>query len=261
MEENIKTQKKYKEASIWHRLGAYLIDIVLIGLVIGIVNQIITHVISIPDIPADTVEYMSTELQEVYFNTLDNSSSLSFVSFYNAVYSSSEAVQTAFLNWLSTNEVLSYETSVVKAGLLMLGLNLISGALIYFLYLCVLPAFWSKQTIGRLILKVQVVKEGDEKASLGNLTVRDLVGSYILSILNLCCGLQVILNIVFVCTRNRTIGDMISGTHLVTYDKSQEINETFNSNNNYQSEKKETPTFERVSDDDIEIVVDSDNND
>lgn len=49
------------------------------------------------------------------------------------------------------------------------------------LYFVVLPIFWEKQTVGRLLTKIKVVKETTEPATFKDLLVRELFGQEILS--------------------------------------------------------------------------------
>lgn len=240
-----------KESTILSRLGAYIVDIFIVGFVIFLITKIITSAVKLPEFSTDIINTMPSNVKDVYDALKASNGSVSFTDLYLECYMKGGEIKKAFLSWLTTSDISSYYSELQSKTWTILSLEIVTSLILYALYFVVLPCFWDKQTVGRLLLKVKVVKLDDSACSWGQFLTRDIIGSYVLQILNVCCGLHLILNIIFVLSRNKTLGDMISGTHLV-------------STNQVESNivEKSNTTFvrpERVSDDDIEIIVDDKN--
>ncbi len=86
----------------------------------------------------------------------------------------------------------------------------------FFLYFVVLPYFWDKQTIGRLVTKTKVLYL-NEKPSFGKIALREVVGTYLITIqLIVCCCIPGFINLVFLLGQENTvIADKIAGTTFV----------------------------------------------
>lgn len=86
---------------------------------------------------------------------------------------------------------------------------------IYILYFCIIPLFWSKQTIGRLVAKVRIVKLNGTKMTFGTLLFRDYVGKFFLGIMTL--GVIWIISVLMMSFArvHRTIHDRMANTLMV----------------------------------------------
>ncbi len=87
---------------------------------------------------------------------------------------------------------------------------------LFFLYLVVLPNFWSCQTVGRLAAGVKVVLLKDEqRASFGRLCLRELVGSFLFYEILSSSFITVIITWYLSASKGRSIVDYIGGTRLI----------------------------------------------
>jgi len=240
------------QSKILARLGAYIIDIFIVAFVIFIISQILSNIVKMPELTNEIISTMPSDVRAVYDSLILNNPDATITDLYIEISHSSTETATSFVTWLSSDSIISYTNELNSAIFKIVWTLVISIIVIYILYFAILPYFWDKQTVGRLILKVKVVREiDDEKPTLMNFLVRDVVGSCLLSVINVCCGLHFILNIVFVLSRNQTLGDMISGTRLV----STNSNEVVGDNENNPQENNFIPR-EKVKDEDIQIVID-----
>lgn len=240
------------QSKILARLGAYIIDIFIVAFVIFIISQILSNIVKMPELTSDVISTMPTDVRAVYDSLISKNADATITDLYIEISHSSTETASSFVKWLGSDDILSYTKELNSAMLKIVWTEVISVILIFTLYFAILPYFWDKQTVGRLILKVKVVREiDDEKPTLMNFIVRDVVGSCLLKVINVCCGLHFILNIIFVLSKNKTIGDMISGTYLV----STNSNEVIEDNENNPQENNFIPR-EKVKDEDIEIVID-----
>ena len=69
--------------------------------------------------------------------------------------------------------------STITAMLFTLG-----AIVIYFVYFIFLPMIWKKQTIGRWIAKVKVIKLNGSKLSFGTLLIREFLGKLFLGVMS-----------------------------------------------------------------------------
>lgn len=107
---------------------------------------------------------------------------------------------------------------LLKSACILLLLQTAVFVPIIFVYQIILPMFWKPQTLGRLVAGVRVMRlNSDEKAGIGSLMVRELVGGYIFNVMFVQSFVIPILNYVFSRNRGRSLADMISKTRLVDY--------------------------------------------
>ena len=210
------------QASKLQRFGAFVIDMLLIILVGTIISNFIESSITIPTLTTEAYDAMSSDLQ-IYYDSLSDTSFFNFVA--SLYESNNETLINDFAIWLTTTEGTNYYSSVTNALMLMYGLELLAYTIIVFLYLVVLPYFWDKQTLGRLVVKCKVAYGEDfEKPSFGKFFIREVIGGELINFFNCCCGIIAILNVAFIFSKNQTIADMISGTTFVRYDdKAKEL--------------------------------------
>ena len=105
--------------------------------------------------------------------------------------------------------------NILFSALKMLGIKISFELPIFFLYLVVLPYFWKPQTLGRAAKRLRVISQNEEKAGIGKLALRELIGGYLL--LNVLGGsfVFIFLTWYFSMTTGRSLADMIGGTRLI----------------------------------------------
>ena len=124
---------------------------------------------------------------------------------------------TAFLTTVDLTD-LTLAINLLKSSLICLGLMCVVYIPLMVIYQIVLPIFWDKQTLGRWVAGVRVMKlASDEKPSVGSLIVREIVGGFIFNTLFIQSLVMPILNYMFSRNRGRSLADMISKTKLVDY--------------------------------------------
>ena len=124
---------------------------------------------------------------------------------------------TAFLTTVDLTD-LTLAINLLKSSLICLGLMCVVYIPLMVIYQIVLPIFWDKQTLGRWVAGVRVMKlASDEKPSVGSLIVREIVGGFIFNTLFIQSLVMPILNYMFSRNRGRSLADMISKTRLIDY--------------------------------------------
>lgn len=117
-------------------------------------------------------------------------------------------------------------------------------------YFVILPIFWTKQTLGRFVLKIKVVmNDGDDsKVRPGTIILREIVGVLLIGLLNVCCCILLIINIILVCCGKSPIHDGVANTRMVS------------SEENFDDTLVRTTTTSESSqkDNSIEVVIDED---
>ena len=108
--------------------------------------------------------------------------------------------------------------STITAMLFTLG-----AIVIYFVYFIFLPMIWKKQTIGRWIAKVKVVKLNGSKLSFGTLLIREFLGKLFLGIMSF--GIVWIISIIMmeIATVKRTIHDRMANTLMVNVNFEEQV--------------------------------------
>lgn len=187
------------------RFMAFIIDYIIISVVSGLITSVI---------PQYNEKY--NNLIEIYMAIMEDASIL------------------------ENDEII---LGFFKNALFILGIASAILGVIYLLYFVVLPLFWSKQTIGRLVFNIRVVKNDNcQKPTIGNLLLREIVAGFI--IYNFLSSIILIVNI-FVCMNGgRSIADSIGKTRLV-YARALEVNNEMNNSNDYiEAEFKEVNSLD-----------------
>ena len=126
--------------------------------------------------------------------------------------------------------------NLLKSAFIIIGLHVVVFVPLMLIYQVIVPMFWKKQTVGRMVAGVRVMKlNSSEKPGLGSLLVRELVGGYIFNTLLSSTFVLPLLNYMFSRNRGRSLADMISKTRLVDYKLAQMIGleeEIIEENNN-----------------------------
>lgn len=166
----------YVNARSTQRFFAYFIDALLVGVIVNFLVRLI---------PSYT--YSISIFQEYYKSYLEG-------------------------NVIPDVEELSH---VLKHLAKAYGIMMLFEIPLFILYFIVLPYFWEKQTLGRLLLHVKVVSMDGNKPKLTSLILREFVGGIL--ILRFFSS-SVILPIIYwymSATSGRTLSDVIGGTRLV----------------------------------------------
>ena len=112
--------------------------------------------------------------------------------------------------------------NLLKSAFIIIGLHVAVFVPLMLIYQVIVPMFWEKQTVGRMVAGVRVMKlNSSEKPGLGSLLVRELVGGYIFNTLLSSTFVLPLLNYMFSRNRGRSLADMISKTRLVDYKLAQ----------------------------------------
>lgn len=209
------------------RFVAFLIDSILLAIVTSIVCSLIFLIFNLKSpamitMPTDEkkdelIEYLvkETNLPRDNFEGLDDRTFVIYVAALDATKYNDSFVHEAH-QWYSDYVSYSLKTSITA---------LIVYLIFFVAYYDILGYYWSKQTIGRMLMKIKVVTDGNDKAKCSTLILRDLVGFELINILNICCCIPLIVNIVLICGKDHTsIGDKLSYTQMITYENSMKTN-------------------------------------
>ncbi len=151
--------------------------------------------------------------------------------------------------YLNTMFITKSDISILLNDYLIMSvINSILLFILIILYFIVLPYFWENQTIGRTILHLQVVDNLEEKPSILQFILREIVGG--LFILNMLSFLIIIPILYWYYSVNRglTLSDMISKTRLidkdsVNSDKENVINASYEDVNEQKTEETDYKVF------------------
>lgn len=198
----------YNNANTSKRFIAYFIDYFIINFVSSIILPIIKPY-------ANALEQIS-EILKRYFNTGNLT----------------ESDITIFFNNYSTVFIIS---SIVTLILIIL-------------YFVVLVNIWKKQTVGRALLHLKVVDKIEEKPTISQLLLREVVGGFL--ILNIFSFTIIIPILYWYYSANRglSISDMIAKTRLIDTDshiifKDDYINTSYKDLNEQSEEETEYKVF------------------
>ena len=170
---------KYHKAMSYQRFLAFIIDFFIINLVATLILNLIPLYV-----------FHSEQLMDMY---------------------------SGMTEMIMNNDIESL-IELLKSACILLLLQTVVFVPIIFVYQIILPMFWKPQTLGRLVAGVRVMRlNSDEKAGIGSLMVRELVGGYIFNVMFVQSFVIPILNYVFSRNRGRSLADMISKTRLVDY--------------------------------------------
>lgn len=140
---NLEKKKVVKKMKVKFskRLGAYLIDIILLMLVLNILSPIIPKSNNVNDLAKQTTDVVEQ-------------------------FADKKISQEEFLN--KTSDI-SYDLSRATY------LDSIVSIMVYLLYFVVLPLFMKGQTLGKKLMKVKIVKVDNKEVSANNLLLRALL--------------------------------------------------------------------------------------
>jgi uncharacterized RDD family membrane protein YckC len=213
-----------KQATAWQRFGAFIIDFILIIILLEIFSRILSNFVKLPVLTEELINTMPEKLLKIYKQNPD-----SFLFYVNT----DQELNAAFVTWTQSAGVQEYVNNYIQAAVKITAITLLTLLVIVFLYYVLLPRFWKHQTLGRLFTKTKVITTDGTKLGIPQLLLREIVGGYIFYLFNVCCGLTFFINMIFVLTKNQTIGDMFARTIYVRLDNPKDsVNESHDDNNN-----------------------------
>ena len=232
----------YVKASSFQRLCAYAIDILLIYLLSSLLTTVILKMTSF-----DYSRY--NELQEL------------MVDKYNEFLKNPES---DFIELVGRSNLKEF----VKLYSIMNTVTIGLGLLLTVLYLVILPFFWEKQTLGRSIARIKVIRHtGDIKCNLGNLVRREVLGTFLFYLLLGPLSFLALISALVASLKGRSIADLISNTDLVMYNPitvDQEamnggnLNMNFFTNNENRNENNQNNNNDDVIDAKVNDIKDGD---
>ena len=203
------------------RFLAFVIDFIIIAIVVSIFAHILKSNIAIPVMSEEIINSMPENIREVYNNSNGD------ISLFLANVYGNQELQNSFYEWY-TSDGANFFNTYYQASFGLIAGQFAFYILVDFIYRVVIAFFWKGQTLGRFLTKTKIVTGDNKKPSFGCLFLREIIGFDLMGVFNCCCGIIFILNIVFVFTRNKTLGDMFAGTIYVRYDaKAEEIKNEF----------------------------------
>lgn len=117
-----------------------------------------------------------------------------------------------------TSAIFHHLTEYLKYFYVDLAFTILFTTIILILYLIVLPKFWNKQTLGRMLIKVKVVKKNGDDLSLKDIILREGVGVILMYVIlnNVLGGGIVFASVILAYVDGRSLVDYIAGTCLIT---------------------------------------------
>lgn len=170
---------------------------------------------------------------------------LSFIKPYTNALSEIGEISFRYLNTGSFTD--SDKTIFFNNYLLVTAISTIVTLILFILYFVVLAHLWKKQTVGRALLHLQVVDKIEEKPTILQLILREIVGGFL--ILNIFSFTIIILVLYWYYSVNRgiTISDMIAKTRLIDTDSySNDLDDVINVTYNDIDEKNKEETEYKV---------------
>lgn len=106
-----------------------------------------------------------------------------------------------------------YNIELLKYLMVELVVLIGCAALVFVGYLVILPHYWDKQTVGRMLSKTKVLMLDDKKLTIKAIILREFVGSFLLYY---CLGtIPLLISVLMLNKEQRSLVDRISGTKLI----------------------------------------------
>lgn len=173
---------KYPDASVLRRFAAFLIDYFLLWLVANLLLSWLVYPLVGYDLANLLTEKIAIIGDHLYDHTLDKT-----------IYHQVLILILLQFGWISA----------VMLPLIVL-------------YLCVLPCFWEKQTLGRGCFGLRVVSVQEKKVGFLRLCLREISGYVLLGLFFAFLIVPLLFLAFFVFYTNRSISDYIARTRLIS---------------------------------------------
>ena len=172
-----------KLANNSQRFLAYFVDFIIINFVVSLITSLIFTIIN-----------FDTELKTVIYNKMLEEVIV--------------AIETGYIN-----DYINYCIEFLKYSFFEIGIQIACASVVFIGYLVVLPHFWDKQTVGRLVSKTKVQMLNGSKPTTKAIILREFVGSFLLYY---CIGtIPLIISIVLTNKHQRSLVDKIANTNLI----------------------------------------------
>lgn len=195
----------YKSATKGQRFAALIIDILIFSIVSFIFVKVLNGIFSIEE-PTESLNYIIDHISDTDF--------------------------------LDSDIYKEHMDLITDYSVKNMSVSLVVYLAVFSLYFVLLPLVWSKQTVGRLAMKIKLAKKDGSVLSTGDVIVRELVGNFLIGyVLNICCCIPGIVNIIMLASNNQTIADKISqNTIYVKTDEFEEPKTPMNYDDIYDAE-------------------------
>jgi hypothetical protein len=189
------------KASTSQRLVAYLIDIFVIGVVVSLITDLVYYIARLDFSTIDVLtEQMLLQAQKIM-----------------------EILES---NGNATDQIVilqQYSIEIMKLYAIQLACTGAVSLVVFILYMVVLPLKWSKQTIGRAVMKCKVIypnvndlnEDALKKKTVKAFFIRELVAGWLLYYM-IGSLIVIIIALVYYKTRKRTLADAIYKTETVS---------------------------------------------
>ncbi len=201
-----------KKATFAQRFAAYVIDIIIVLIIFSVFSHIVEAIIKLPTLTDDLINLMSDRLKESY-----NKGGYTFLL---DVYTS-EDLTSDYNEWMALTDVKAFYDEYNKSYFTILGIDVIFLFIEWIIYFIIFPLHFKFQTVGRLFFKVRLISLNDETLSYGQLFKREILAVLFILIFNYFFFITLILDIVYIRSRNMSINDMFAHTMLVRIDKKE----------------------------------------
>ena len=273
------------------RFVAFLIDTIIIGFVTFLLSLLLLVVFRVkepqfekidPHVKPLLVEMINNKLSPTGNSNLTTDITDEQVALYVYYLVDDETVKKTCARYdsdfssriiNSVEDCRSYASASMKYTLTSSIVSFLSYLIIIVLYYDILGYYWSKQTVGRMLMKIKVESLEGKDPTMGTLVLRDLAGFGLYNILNICCFIALIINIIYITRDNISVGDRLSLTRMVRYDEAALNQENGNeyspymsshlyeNNSQFNTNKEEIKDAEIVDDDsDDNYDLDDENN-
>lgn len=235
------------------RFVAFLIDTIIIGFVTFLLSLLLLVVFRVkepqfekidPHVKPVLVEMINNKLSPTGNSNLTTDINDEQVALYVYYLVDDETVKNTCARYdsdfssmviNSVEDCRSYASASMKYTLTSSIVSFLSYLIIIVLYYDILGYYWSKQTVGRMLMKIKVESLEGKDPTMGTLVLRDLVGFGLYNILNICCFIALIINIIYITRDNISVGDRLSSTRMVRYDEAALNQENGNEYSPYMS--------------------------
>ncbi len=170
-------------AGKFQRFIVFLIDFVLLSIIASFIYRVISNAAGIGSAATDS--YYQLMLMEL-LNSVQGGGNQANISYYMEQYMS-HVMMDRLLN-------------LIIFGVLVAGL------------LVILPTFWKGQTLGRFLCHLTLFNKEGKPATAKNFILRELVGTVIFY--SLFGFIGIVITLIMLLVKNRSLVDVISGTHL-----------------------------------------------
>ena len=199
-----------KLATLSQRFVSFIIDILLIAFVVSIALAIAKGLA--PERPSFPTSAMSETLLDFYNKNTSNFSNRVMIAYLQG----DTQIYEDYKAFVQSSEYIAYSQEMSRINALITIPAIATGIVSVFIYLCIIPVYWSKQTVGRWFMKIKVIRRDIQTPTFLQFLLREFIGETVTVFSNAFLALGIILNSVFITSRHLSIADMVSSTVVVS---------------------------------------------